>query len=451
MIKGLAREVSRRMENVGVKGSKITLKIMQQKPGAPPPPKFLGHGSCYHLSKSCDTPNNAPTCQCEIMARIGMELFVQMSVAAEDVRGMGIVVSKLVTSGGSGSATENKNRSIRSWFSETPRFGTYGEDSNSFSLAKTQEYECNVNGLTDRSPKENEAITKQQHLKHDIIDLSASITDEMLPSATFATNASTNPVNPFVNDDIALPPLSQIHMSQVVALPSPLRRQAIAKINEERRRSEHEIESEFEVQPARDARFRQTNVKRMLRLASVKAHRDISIEGISFTQFEQLPLEVQLQVANKDEMLVGRLSPQADPGRGRDKIPRALTTATAKRAGCPCLKKSASSERTEEPFDFTFEDNSHDFFCENTYPLMTFLDENPMADQDAAGQVIEFLLLCVQENRLNDVVTLLRSINNRCDQWSGEMLDSILKSINNTVKASRGVEIDKDWLIKGTM
>ena len=55
MVEGLAKEVQKRMQGVGVKGSRVTLKVKQRKQGAKPPPKFLGHGSCHNLSKSGDT------------------------------------------------------------------------------------------------------------------------------------------------------------------------------------------------------------------------------------------------------------------------------------------------------------------------------------------------------------------------------------------------------------
>ena len=39
MMHGLAKEVEKRMEGVGVIGRRVTLKVKQRKKGAKPPPK----------------------------------------------------------------------------------------------------------------------------------------------------------------------------------------------------------------------------------------------------------------------------------------------------------------------------------------------------------------------------------------------------------------------------
>jgi DNA repair protein REV1 len=57
MLKGLSKEVEKRMKYVAVVGSKLTLKIMKSKDPSKMPGKFLGHGLCEHLSKSMDIPS----------------------------------------------------------------------------------------------------------------------------------------------------------------------------------------------------------------------------------------------------------------------------------------------------------------------------------------------------------------------------------------------------------
>ena len=89
MISGLAKEVEKRMVHVGVRGTKVTLKLKQRKPGAAPPPKFLGHGSCFNLSKSCDTPQCVATRDHRIISQCCMGLLSKMDVNAEDIRGVG--------------------------------------------------------------------------------------------------------------------------------------------------------------------------------------------------------------------------------------------------------------------------------------------------------------------------------------------------------------------------
>lgn len=89
MMKGLAKEVEKRMSHVSVKGLKITLKLKQRKQGAPPPPKFLGHGSCHSLSRCCGIPSGTATRDGEILFICGMKLFEEMNVSRDEIRGMG--------------------------------------------------------------------------------------------------------------------------------------------------------------------------------------------------------------------------------------------------------------------------------------------------------------------------------------------------------------------------
>jgi len=89
MVSGLAKEVEKRMEHVGVLGRKVTLKVKQRKTGAKPPPKFLGHGSCHNLSKSSNLPGKVHTRSQATIASAAMELLRQLNVKKDDIRGMG--------------------------------------------------------------------------------------------------------------------------------------------------------------------------------------------------------------------------------------------------------------------------------------------------------------------------------------------------------------------------
>eukprot|EP00957_Ditylum_brightwellii_P179608 13681681-Ditylum_brightwellii.AAC.1 len=98
MMLGLAKEVERRIEYVGITGKKITLKVMQRKEGASEPAKIFRHGSCRHLSKSCDSPmSTAPTRDSSILSDVKMKLFAGLGVSKDEVQGMGITMSKVST------------------------------------------------------------------------------------------------------------------------------------------------------------------------------------------------------------------------------------------------------------------------------------------------------------------------------------------------------------------
>lgn len=48
----LSEEIQRRLEAAGVKGKRLTLKVMVRKPGAPiETAKFGGHGICDHIAR----------------------------------------------------------------------------------------------------------------------------------------------------------------------------------------------------------------------------------------------------------------------------------------------------------------------------------------------------------------------------------------------------------------
>ena len=95
MLMMIAKEICKRMEAIGVKGGrKLTLKIMQRRAdAAEEPAKFLGHGKCNSLSRTCDI-----TARCDDWKPISaaaFALFEGLGIDKDDVRGVGIVLSKL--------------------------------------------------------------------------------------------------------------------------------------------------------------------------------------------------------------------------------------------------------------------------------------------------------------------------------------------------------------------
>ena len=64
-----------------------------RKAGAPTPRKFMGHGICDNIARSCTLPS--VTDDSQVIAKQCHALLKQLNVAPEDIRGMGIQVSKL--------------------------------------------------------------------------------------------------------------------------------------------------------------------------------------------------------------------------------------------------------------------------------------------------------------------------------------------------------------------
>jgi len=410
MISGLAKEVQKRMTIVGIEGaSKITLKIKQRAEGAPSPGKFLGHGMCNNLSRSRDIRQG--TRDWTVISKIGYSLFTEMGVRPDDVRGMGIVLSKL-----SSESTVSKSAGVES----------------------KQTLDSWISGAV--LPARKKPSTK--------------------PAESDRSSLTEHHVSPPAQDDdleldIALPPLSQIRMSQVEELPSPMRRKIKKEIAIASLRSK--VESPPDGKP--QARFRQTNIKRMLRLEAVKSGLETLPEGVqqvSLTQLERLPLEVQLNVANNDEARIGTLCPPVQKSRKKRKA-----TATEPRKSMRWSKNLPGSRedsgrikgrRAVVTVDLApYSEDPRDFYRENIDPLRQFLDKHPKADREAMDEVKNFLLVCVEENRLPDVVLLLRNIKNRRDVWSGDPCNWLLDQVNEAVSLGHGgARLESDWVFLNT-
>ena len=68
---------------------------MVRKPGASMPSKFMGHGVCDNIARS--TSLGSPTDEKESIAKECVSLLRQLKIPPDDLRGMGIQVSKLVS------------------------------------------------------------------------------------------------------------------------------------------------------------------------------------------------------------------------------------------------------------------------------------------------------------------------------------------------------------------
>nr|XP_032811484.1 DNA repair protein REV1 isoform X1 [Petromyzon marinus] len=95
----LAEELQRRLRAAGVRGRKLTLKVMVRKAGAPvETAKFGGHGICDNASRSIALEQ--ATDSAAIVAREAISLYRQLRVNAADMRGVGLQMHNLVSTGG---------------------------------------------------------------------------------------------------------------------------------------------------------------------------------------------------------------------------------------------------------------------------------------------------------------------------------------------------------------
>ncbi|ESR36146.1 hypothetical protein CICLE_v10027730mg [Citrus x clementina] len=89
----LCKEVSLRLQGCGVKGRTFTLKIKKRKQDAGEPTKYMGCGVCDNLSHSTTVP--VATNDVEVLQRITKQLFGSFHLDVQDIRGIGLQVSKL--------------------------------------------------------------------------------------------------------------------------------------------------------------------------------------------------------------------------------------------------------------------------------------------------------------------------------------------------------------------
>ncbi|XP_038673709.1 DNA repair protein REV1 [Scyliorhinus canicula] len=91
----LAEEIQRRLEMSGMKGKRLTLKVMMRKAGAPTEPaKFGGHGICDNVTRSVTLDH--PTCSAKVISREVLHMFHLMKLNVTDMRGVGIQMHQLI-------------------------------------------------------------------------------------------------------------------------------------------------------------------------------------------------------------------------------------------------------------------------------------------------------------------------------------------------------------------
>ena len=441
LVNGLAKEVEKRMRGVGVLGSKLTLKVKQRNADAKEPHKFLGHGWCNNLSRSIDFPGRVPTNESQLFARLGMQLFQELGVDTDDVRGMGIVVSKL-SSEKVVDAALNRQTLAASWLHA--KVDAKGTQNSAPRVNMPSDVSDGIEGI----PVNQEGVNGRHETEQEKESAANDDVDE---------------------DEIDLPPQSQIRMSQVMALPSPMKRK-ITRMLEAREvidvddddDDDDDIDEFRAVHEDRNCaslshQWKQTSVKSLFKLAAVKAGRDTLHEtlgeSVSLTQLACLPFDMQLELADGG---VGNSKRRDSNVRPRALFPKPRTEkkiAASTRSGEPDLVRVDDDEEIDEPKPVDAPslsiggESERSFYLENVAPLKSFLDETNAHDEDAKRRVHEFLDTLVREGRLHQVVKLLRSIKNRRDDWGSESAyGRILDTVDVSIRDVTGCYLDRAWL-----
>ncbi|KFO25156.1 DNA repair protein REV1 isoform X1 [Fukomys damarensis] len=91
----LSEEIQRRLKAAGMKGKRLTLKIMVRKPGAPvESTKFGAHGICDNIARTVTL--DQATDSAKIIGKATLNIFHTMKLNISDMRGVGIQVNQLV-------------------------------------------------------------------------------------------------------------------------------------------------------------------------------------------------------------------------------------------------------------------------------------------------------------------------------------------------------------------
>lgn len=106
----LSMEVQKRLQEAGLRGRRVTLKIMVRKMGAPlESAKYGGHGICDNLAKTVMLTQSTDSGQ--LIAAAVIKLFHSMNLQVQDLRGVGIQVQLL--EGHHSVPQDSRSRSIK--------------------------------------------------------------------------------------------------------------------------------------------------------------------------------------------------------------------------------------------------------------------------------------------------------------------------------------------------
>jgi hypothetical protein len=506
------------MEGVGVTSRHVTLKLKRRKNGAKPPPKFLGHGSCHNLSKGMGVPGSIATRDTNIIRDVGMTLFNELAVPLDDVRGMGIIMSKLNHRNGS---DKGSSSGISGWLSKGLESGLQAKERQSASGLVAGDFDESNN---DSSLFASDTHGDSQHgnRKNDLettsLDHGAAQNalwsrvdeqvDDTIPRSTGNKETGTALLASIDSDGRGLPEVSQIRLSQLEALPADIRQEIESRMEEVSRMKSQKGKEVHPVEQAngnaalhntidltravgktldsndiddsadhdaalRLARFRQMDLKRLMKLAAVKSGKFDT--GISLTELDHLPLEIKLQVVNQDSCPVGVLSQRKQAQEGsrhlpvveeenrhespnsvRKEIAAANVSDGSFDRGVVCGDGVRSVENLGAEQDTKVLEDSivpmpkgpENLYEEDVLPLKLFLDENEPTNQEAVDQVTQFLSICMREGRVGDVATVVRSIRNRGDEWSAKgVLRTVTFTLNQEHRRITGSRLDVDWLL----
>ena len=403
MIRGLAKEVNKRMSAVGVRGSKLVLKMMLSKDTTKVPGKFLGHGLCDNLSRSIDIQLTRHE---DVISSAAIKLYKKLCVDDSSIRGMGIVINSLKFDDELNSSLDSSPSKLSAWLQPASTTNTTSK--------KMEELRDNSQNVAFAIEEENKVLSTE-------------------------------------TDSRMMPTFSQLDQDVLNNLPEDILLEVKSTY---RKNSSHQ--SPTGVSPKLTSKTKrlskdkaisitgQASVRRMLKLACVKSGNE-QIGGnndLSLSQLDSLPLELQLQIANEDNIEIAK--------RSKHKAKRAVLPHSNPAYYNEYTNSDVLSVRSREIEEqgrcSADSDQPTNFHHENIAPLRDFISSNPNPDREAVDAVQDFLTVCINERRIEDTVIFLRTIKKMNYGWDKAIYKQLRDFAVNQIMDKTGNVLDFKWL-----
>lgn len=178
----LCAEVESRLNEIAAKGKTITLKYMVRAQDAPvQTAKFMGHGFCDNVTKSVTLASY--TCDLAVITKTVFSIKNVLNVPPQELRGIGIQISKLNTSQADGPKTNAlKNMFEKAQAKQMLQQQTAARDNKSDSVRKSSIRKVkSFNGTPTRDQVKYDQINSRTKLHKIYEELDLNVLAELPP------------------------------------------------------------------------------------------------------------------------------------------------------------------------------------------------------------------------------------------------------------------------------
>uniref|UniRef100_A0AAV2JZ59 DNA repair protein REV1 n=1 Tax=Knipowitschia caucasica TaxID=637954 RepID=A0AAV2JZ59_KNICA len=427
----LSMEVQKRLKAAGLRGRRVTLKVMIRKMGAPiEPAKYGGHGICDNVARTVMFSQSTDSGQ--LIATAVIKLFHSMKLQVQDLRGVGIQVQVLEGINGYSGTAENNTRSIKDLFARQ--------------------------GLQTQCPKADAASENATLIPDSSVTPIPSVESFPETSKGKSCKILTHP-QPRLRVSIEVPPPSQVDHSVLEALPTELREQVEQswtyleeklndKVSPHQQPSFPRTHSPSHPPPGDSAKTSPLARKLILQIPNQPENPGIVLELPNFSQidpevFAALPKELQDEIKSSYSRTINHKDPASEmknpllqlkrtgvgPVRVKRQYKRKNNTSPAKNGPSPVKKRPSNNSPAKilpspikrgEPVDKLMPEN---ISSKQDIPEITSLSRAPPTLAGAS--------------EWTDIKTLLR-------EWATTITEPMEEDIFQVVKYCTDLIEDKD-------